>query len=103
MASSHLSLRRWFNFYNRKYFGGRLPKDTVLRWEPTGPNDAHMLPGVIQLDPAVKLFPRYMRILLLHEMAHISVPTRGTGHGARYHDEIQRLWDLGAFRPLLQE
>lgn len=101
MASSHLSLRRWFNYYNRQYFGGRLPLDTVLRWEPTGVNDAHMLPGVIQMDPAVKLFPRYMRILLLHEMAHLACPR--CGHGKKYHAEIQRLWDLGAFRPLLQE
>jgi hypothetical protein len=102
--ASHLSLRRWFNFYNRTYFGGRLSQDTVLRWEPTGPNDAHALkeiPGVIQLDPAIKLFPRYMRILLLHEMAHLAIPQHG--HGKYFHAEIERLWQLGAFRPLLKE
>jgi predicted SprT family Zn-dependent metalloprotease len=101
MASSHLSLKRWFNFYNKRYFNSELPANTRLFWSPLTRNHAHMEDYEIHLDPALQLFPKFMRIMLLHEMVHLHNPR--LGHGKKFQDEIERLWIAGAFIPLLQE
>jgi hypothetical protein len=99
MASSHLSLRRWFRYYNKKYWNNELPDDTVLLWAPL--TDAHGEARVkeIRLDPGLQLFPKFMRIILLHEMAHLR--NLRWHHGKKFQNEIDRLYAAGAFRGLI--
>lgn len=99
MASSHLSLRRWFSFYNRRYFANSLPADTVLQWKPLNGDDGLMQDGAIYIDPVLQAVPRYMRIILLHEMVHLQYPR--LTHGKKFRAEIDRLYAAGAFIPLI--
>ena len=58
-----------------------------------------MFPGEIHMDPALQLYPKFMRIILLHEMIHISNPR--LSHGKRFNQQIERLRSLGAYDGLL--
>lgn len=103
MPSSHLSLRRLYNFYNRKFFNSALPSDIELIWSPcddangkTDWIDGHWR---IRIDPALQAQPRFTRIVMLHEMIHVAKPK--ANHGRVFKSERQRLWDAGAFDRLI--
>ena len=51
------------------------------------------------MDPALAVYPKYMKIVLLHECVHLKYP-RFT-HGKKFKAEIKRLFDAGAFDSLL--
>jgi hypothetical protein len=100
MASSHLSLRRWYRYYNKLYFNNELPDDVNLIWAPLNGVHAQTDRQTIWMDPQTQLFPKFMRTTLLHEMAHISCSPRAS-HGPVFQAEIDRLYAAGAFRRLL--
>jgi hypothetical protein len=99
MASSHWSLRRYFNYYNRKYFGGRLPADTQLIWDAQGSTHAYAINGSIHMDHALRGFTKYAKMVLLHEMVHIENPR--LSHGIKFRNRIRQLFEAGAFDDLL--
>jgi predicted metal-dependent hydrolase len=95
-------LRQWFRRYNRKYFGGKLPEVSIrfekmnrlyLGWsirmgsEWTG----------IEIAKTMQGWPKLVRCILLHEMVHVSLPTKLL-HGPRFEKEMLRLAKAGAFR-----
>jgi predicted metal-dependent hydrolase len=55
--------------------------------------------GEIHLDPSLALYPRFMRIMLMHEMIHLHKPK--LGHGKKFKAEVKRLFDLGAYSYVL--
>ena len=99
--ASHISLKRLFNFYNRRYFNGELPADTQLVWSPLDGAHGKCWPvdKIIHIDPPLQSHVSYLRIVLLHEMVHLKHP-RAT-HGKLFHSEIDRLYAAGAFKGLL--
>ena len=98
---SHISLKRLYNTYNRKYFDNRLPQDTQIMWAPMDSahgkcwQDEH----IIHLDPPLQANVRFARIILLHEMCHLACPE--SHHGKDFHREIARLFAAGAYKGLL--
>jgi len=89
-----------YRFYNKRYFGNRLPKDMVVRFE-----------DIIELGKTYCFFERPLYILinrkiawhgmlvemtLLHEMVHVE--NTKAGHGPWFHKRMLRLAKAGAFR-----
>jgi hypothetical protein len=109
--TSDRQLKNQFASFNRKYFGGLLPENTVLIYEPVPKCDGVTCPVFevadgcfeIKIDPALKGSPCYWRIVLLHEMAHVAVWPRHPKHqhGKTFRDEISRLFAMGAYTKLL--
>lgn len=99
--ASHLSLKRLFNSFNRKFFDGQLPADTQIIWAPLDGAHGKCWPGerVIHIDPPLQAHVDYLRIIMLHEMAHLKHPR--AGHGKKFQEEIQRLHSIGAYKGLL--
>lgn len=105
-------LYRWFCKYNRQYFGGELPADVQVYWEPNIPNDAsgETCPVFevaadkfkITLDPAIQALPKYWKMILLHEMIHVKLWRTNPRHqhGKLFEDEKARLVGLGALKKL---
>ena len=107
---SDKQLVHWYHRYNREWFNGELPADTILYWEPPPDSHADTCPVYevadgkfeIRLDPALKGVPDYWKILLLHEMAHLKLwPTHSRHqHGKIFQEEMQRLALAGAMKTL---
>lgn len=110
MASSDRQLKHWFDKYNAKHFGGQLPTDTLIYWEPPSDSYGETCPVyevedkkfLIKLDPALKGVPDYFKILLLHEMVHVKLWPKHPKHqhGQIFQEEMKRLAIEGAFRTL---
>lgn len=95
-------LRRWYLSFNKKFFNGELPLDTILVWAPGGPAAAYTtsIDGAdgkpvqfqITVDPPLVAYPRLTKLLLLHEMIHVKLwPLRLAAHGKRFKAELARL------------
>lgn len=121
------TLRRWYLRFNRDFHNNELPMDTVLLWEPygssTGTTDKirrdptyrrlvhlDMIDGnrfLLRIDPCIRWDQCLWAMALHHEMVHIKLwPCKRDGekmgtvrHGKKFHDEMLRLADVGAFRP----
>lgn len=122
------SLSYYYNEYNFRYFGGRLPKDTKVKWgELAGIhaigvyNEGHKIlarrvrgknKGTLRtikyvrdeivIDWRLKSMFRIAATTLLHEMVHQKLKNkdRGDGHGHVFQREMKRLARLGAFHYL---
>lgn len=102
-GASHIQLRRLYLGFNRKWFNGELPNDTVVIWKPvptiwnayTTREDGRFL---IALCPSIIAFPKYHKLVLLHEMCHVK-HWRST-HGVKFQNEMLRLAQAGALRKL---
>jgi hypothetical protein len=104
-------LLRLYNQYNNKYFNGELSEKIEIIWEPVPQCDGITCPvfeisdGIfsIKIDPALKGEPCYERIVLLHEMCHVSIWRQHPkhSHGKVFKDEVRRLFTLGAYDKLL--
>lgn len=103
--SLDLDLEEKYAEYNKKYFSGQLPKIPV-RWGRTGKDHAAEFwhdPIQIVIHPTMRRFGlgKYSSILLLHEMVHVKLRNiKCTDHGKKFQDEMKRLADIGAFKPL---
>src|SRR5450631_196954 len=96
------SLKRWYGHYNRKYFQGRLP-DIAVRFAKI----SRVLLGVstrigdewvvVEISKELKGWNRLTRCILLHEMAHVSLPIK-IMHGPKFEKEMRRIAKAGAFR-----
>lgn len=101
MSLSHTQLRRWYRELNRKWFDGSLPDDMDLLYAPM--DDAHGLAichaneeRVIIVDPVLAAYPRFTRLILIHEMCHHY--TGQWNHGAKFQLCMVRLAMRGAFK-----
>lgn len=107
---SDRQLKYWFDKYNSKWFGGELPSNILIYWEPPPSAYANTCPVFevdhgqfcIKVDPAVKGIPFYWRQLILHEMVHVKFWSKHPRHlhGKMFQEEMKRLANDGAFKPL---
>jgi hypothetical protein len=97
-------LRRWYREANARWFGGRLPDDIDLLLAPhegcsgvTWQGDADSF--IILINPAYALDKRVVKLVLLHEMAHVALwPYKK--HGRLFEEEMLRLAKAGAMKNL---
>lgn len=95
-------VQRWYRDYNRKYFGGKLPKHVKihLTWdhehrgwlEGKAPQF-----GVIHINPECGGHSGYARLTLLHEMVHLEQWPSGH-HGERFQERMRALAAAGAMK-----
>lgn len=110
---SHPTLRRLYRQYNKQYFGNKLPKIPVQFATPTefikgGLGKRTCAVTLFKHDTPHSIFIRrdpnkhwsYIKLDLLHEMAHVALPA-SVNHGPRFKAEMRRLEKAGAFRKLL--
>jgi hypothetical protein len=93
-----------FAKYNRQYFHGKLKISGIcygkmkdVSGETTFFDRCY---PTITIEIGLKNFPRLSRLILLHEMVHVSLPI-SVGHGPRFERGIRRLIRLGAYKGLL--
>ena len=95
-------LKRWYQKYNRLYFGGTLPDAFVWYEVPAGAYaDCQLVDGVwrVRINPSLAGWPSIARWSLLHEQVHIMLwPNRN--HGRKFQAEMLRLAEAGAFKDL---
>lgn len=102
-----MNLKQIFKQYNKLYFGGKLPANTVVNWkcrdrDLMGEAFAHEEPPIIRLNPNMKTFPTVVRQVLLHEMVHVEAHAVYGGkmrgeHGKWFHERMLELCVAGAF------
>jgi len=110
VGSQSPDLKDWYDQYNLKYFANKLPKNTIVKWgnpglEPDGrksyavtiENDGYF---EIIINPELNLGEQTAKMVLLHEMAHISTWAKDLSHGLVWQKEMHRLADEGAFEDL---
>ena len=84
-----MDVQKLFERYNRKYFGGKLPPDTVEISNKYATSRCCKANRTIY--PNEK--PEKMKVALLHEMAHA---ISQSGHGPGWRRQMARLQRLGA-------
>ena len=106
-------LRRIYHWVNLTFYGGELPDDVQLWWEPCGTDLAvtvllDEVPGEhpqlgIKVDPCIAILRRFIKQTVAHECAHVKLwPERGLrDHGTRFDAEISRLCSHKSYRKLL--
>jgi hypothetical protein len=106
---SDKSLKRLYNRLNAAYFGNELP-DVTLWWEPcndaiaityeiTDPEGNERELG-IKFDPQVAAMWSIVKQRMLHECCHVKLwECRNSvrHHGKLFWQEMDRLWQIGAF------
>lgn len=107
---SDKQLKHWYSKYNKLYFNSELPEHTILYWEPFPKCDGVTCPVFevsdgcfeIKIDPALKGEPTFWKMVLLHEMIHVSVWRKHPKHqhGKVFEDEKDRLYALKALKSL---
>ena len=88
---THKRLQRLFDRYNVKFWGGKLPRYTVIAsiLTPHELGICHIDERRIEIDPHAALDDREIHATLLHEMAHAATPD--DGHGPLWQSEMRRL------------
>ena len=108
--NSDLGLRRKYNAFNKRYFNGELPSNTVIWYEPCvrACGETVEIDGAeelgIKIDPSVLVFSRLLDQTVIHEMAHVRLWPLGyklKDHGNRWDEEIKRLTTYKSYRKLL--
>jgi hypothetical protein len=94
-----------FRRYNRKYFGGKLRVSDVRFGNSRCLGETAFFdncPPIIVIDRKMMNYGRIVRMILLHEMAHVSMSDAvGVGHGPKFIRRMRRLVGQGAFDDLL--
>ena len=94
-----------FRRYNRKYFGNKLKISGVRFGNSRCLGETAFFdncPPIIVIDRKIMNYGRIVRMVLLHEMAHVSMPNAaGVGHGPKFVRRMRRLVNQGAFDDLL--
>ena len=111
--TSDPKLRRWYLQFNRQWFNGDLPDDVTVYWDPVSAQaecwSVLAIPGtrdhepivdfIIRIDPRMSFSRALAKWALLHEMAHVKLYPN-LNHGPKFHAEMLRLANCGAFRKL---
>jgi hypothetical protein len=96
-------LKRWWCKYNALYFEGKLPADTFVFWETvaSGYADFDVVDGkhIIRINPGFAGWTTVAKMALLHEITHQALHPYSK-HGRKFHAEMLRLAQAGAFNDL---
>lgn len=103
MFCSDMKLRRQYFAYNRKFWGGELPQNTVVMWMPLTDDrlaETEKVAGVfvIRLCPLIAASRNVWMWHLLHEMVHVRLWPRDCRKGKLWKAEVIRLMEAGAWR-----
>jgi len=101
-------LRYWYDLFNKKYFGKKLPRIPVrfrkcITKHAMAESDFRIPsnePVEIRIDPYLNKHSKSVIVCLLHEMCHVSTAVkykRRCGHGPKFQQEIERLYRAGAY------
>lgn len=98
--NSNRWLRERYCTFNRLYFRGRLPLDTLVMWTHRLPTNVsartyYTEPIMISINCALEPWTDFVEMDLLHEMCHLA--TKGNRHGRLWQGEMLRLAKIGAF------
>lgn len=103
---SDRQLLLWYRKFNKLYWNGELPDNTVIHWEPCSADNATTCPVYqvadncfkILVDPAISGQPKWWKIILLHEMCHIALWPKHLHHehGKLFKEEKKRIFLMGA-------
>jgi hypothetical protein len=102
-------LRASFRMYNRRYWHDVLPADLLVgfcktndSWSGITHFDENGQPYEVLIDSGLTKYPRYARLVLLHELAHVAVGNKERAyHGKLWKQERKRLLEAGAFTQLI--
>src|SRR4029077_12551404 len=104
-------LRAIFDLINEKFFEGKIPSSTIVRFAKILDDGRclHSDPQQILINRGLRYFPDLSIIVLIHEMAHAYLHTQGyvgwdladKGHQLRFFSEIDRLYRAGCYEGLL--
>lgn len=102
---SHTQLLRLFRRFNTKYFCGTLPEPLIYYTHIEGGAcygtcDWDGERFVICIDPQWASKRAFRHFTVLHEMVHIKQWSHGITHGKRFHAEMLRLAQNGAFKEI---
>lgn len=101
-----------FKKYNRKYFGGKLSKDTQVKFQKIaqlgrtntyrvvfrGGKDADEPPvAYIHISEWCRKSRAVSLCTLLHEMCHVATLDEKALHGKRFYKELRRVMRAGGF------
>lgn len=95
-----------YQYYNRKYFGGKLPEGKVrfkkannwiLDYSDLGATNLQT--GEIYIADSLRRWEGIAYGTLLHEMVHLSLPVR-VYHGRKFQQEMLRPAKAGAFKEI---
>lgn len=103
-------IKNQYSRLNRAYFHDELPPNLPVKFAKTrdvwaavtifGAENGQA--SEILVDFGLKKYPRYAKMVLIHEMAHVAVGTKEKSyHGQLWKTERKRLIDAGAFTQLL--
>lgn len=104
-AMTTTDLKYWYKYFNKRFFRnslpdvwvtfGRLPIGTQVmgRSHFAGPNYE---PYKITVSSRLKHWDSVCIIILLHEMAHVSIGGK-YAHGKRFFQELDRLYKAGVY------
>ncbi len=114
--ATNKTLQEWYNHFNSRFFEGRLPPDIEVRFARTEDdkvqlgNDCmgsyiHAFKLILQ-DDRLCTYWKVLQMNLLHEMVHVRYPEHVSqkhteDHGMLFHNEIVRLFNIGAYDGLL--
>ena len=94
-------LKRAYDDYNDRYFGGKLPDTIKVKWSRTLPGHGRWLSfaegGIIEIAAWQRKYWMTWNLTLLHEMAHVATDHEIEEHGPKWHREMRRLARSGAF------
>lgn len=104
-------LRRQYVAFNKRYFNDLLPQKLDVRFADTGDEGWAAVTAFdpdskeafsILVDKGLRELGRYVKIVLLHEMCHVSIGYKEKHlHGPLWKKERKRLIDAGAFTQLI--
>ena len=106
MKRKKWTLKKYYQRFNRIYFGNKLP-DIPVKFEETARKGVvgettffGSCPVRISISPNIRYWDKIVLQVLLHECAHVALPAN-VQHGPRFDREIARLFRAGAFRGLM--
>jgi len=96
-VAAPFNLSRRFSSLNRRFFGGKLPRDTIVVWMRNRDlmGACILAPATVSVHQGLRNWPKAAEMTLLHEMCHLALGNYG--HGPTFQREMRRLALAGAF------
>lgn len=111
LTLTNKQLKTAFLNLNDRFFDGKISELTIVKFgdiKEDGLFQSDTQFGCIQINKRLKAHPDFVTLVLLHEMVHAYLAAIGhlgyemdKGHGSRFHVEIDRLYQKGAYEGLL--